>query len=612
MIRPTIEKGGIVTEFGSVAVGWLSAVITVKNASLVQSVMFYINLGLMLCAVVELTVLFVLYRKTSCASVVGLSAIMIFIFGMVLFFVQLLLFVYNNGYAMYAISLCMCVMYASFLVSGVYSVMLSRNSHKTLCIFAGVLDIIPPVGVALTVVQSFKIKRDTPMQEFVYNGYAYTYAALGEFCAVNKAAFTDMAGGEDLDSLGKKDSKRKLKELKHNIKTASGQYAYAAAVAAYTPQNTKTVVKYMKKAAAGGHAAALFNMGYYYELGAYVAKDLKKAKELYTRAAAAGDADAPLRLAILEIKAHNPDKGFSMFRSLAEEKKDHCAKYNMAVCYELGLGVEPDIHKALDIYCECDKKGEDGGRAADVAKVARRRIFAIAATDINSSHNGDFFRKVSDRPYTGVFRIMMDGLIEIKKRHAADAADKFLLAVKRGGEWEGLARCLVGTLYIDCGKEHKDRINGAEFIQSAIGKLPAAMDMYSVIPAALLKEVNSRGAADKKVTAVNPQQDMKKEQKAAPAQEQKTDQKPADKAASGEQKGAGKDAKKDAAAQQKPKNDKQQTAKPEEPPEKPRRKVNSRVKMHTIELEEMEHVPPAPAPTSAKNTKNNKSNTKKK
>lgn len=462
--------------------------VTVADPGSIELIFFYINLGLMLCAVIQMTALIVLCRKTSCASVIGSATAMVFGMGIVVFFVQLLMHVYNNPKAMYVITFCTCILYLAFIMSCVYSILLSRNSRKGLCIATGVLDIIPPIGAVLTIILSYKIKRDTPMQEYVYNGYAYTYAALGQFCAKNKPMLIDMSGAEEFEQLTKRERKRKIKELKRNRSTPEGKYAYAAALTTYKPVNTKKAVKYMKKAADGGYAPALFNMGYYYEIGAYVKKDLKRAKSLYSRAAQAGDEDAALRLGILDIKSGDRKAGLQLFTDRAENKNDVCARYDMGICYELGWGVDADIDKALEIYMDCVKKG---------MFAAQKRIFAIASTDINSAQNGDFFRKVTDRKFTGTFKIMIDGLIEIKKRHAADAADKFLKAVKKHDKWEGFARCLVGTLYIDCGKELEDKCNGAEYIKSAMDMMPEAKSMYSVVPAAILKEIKARTKSEK-------------------------------------------------------------------------------------------------------------------
>lgn len=461
----------------TVAVNVLSAVSGDLN-SLHATVMFYLNLGLVLCTVIQMTALIVLYRKTSCASVIGLAAIILFGMSVVLFIAQLLTYVYKNKYAVYVIMFCLSLTYASFIMSCVYSIMLSKHSHKSLCIATGIMDIIPPIGVVFTVLLSYKLHRDTPVQKLVFNGYAYTYATLGQFCEFNKAEFIDDAGKEEFEPLDKKQLKTKLKELKRGAVNSFGQYTYASALAAYKPNKIKKAISYMKRAADGNYAPALFNLGYYHEIGAYVKRDLKKAKALYTRAAEAGDNDAALRLGIIEIKSGNPTAGVALFKERAEKEKDICAKYNLAVCHELGIGVQPDMDSALEIYNECIKYG---------LFAAQKRIFAIAATDINSAQNGEFFRKVTDREFKGSFAIMINGLIEIKKRLAADAADYFLKVVKCNDKWEGLARCIVGTLYLDCGNDVNDKCNGAEYIASAIDLLPWARDVFSVVPSSVLR-----------------------------------------------------------------------------------------------------------------------------
>ncbi len=462
--------------------------ITVANPSSITFIMFCVNIGLILCSVIQVTAIIVLYRKTACASVVGLATIMVFGMCAFLFVLQLLMYVYNNADAVYVISFCLCLMYAAFITTGVYSIMLSRNSHKTLCILAAIFDLIPPVGVLFTVILSYKIKYDTVAQEYVYKGYAYTYAALEQFCAENKAMFIDMAGAEELYPLDKKETKHKLKELKRHTDTADGQYAYAAAVATYTPEKSRTAVKFMKRAADGNHTGALFNLGYYYELGAYLPKDLKKAKSFYTRAAEQGDEDAALRLGILEIKSENAAAGLALFKDRAENKNDICAKYNMGICYEQGVGVAADMDKALDIYYECIAAG---------LFAAERRIFAIAARDINSHQNGEFFRKVTDRKFDGSFAKMIDGLIEIKKRLASDAVEHFLKVLDFNDKWEWLARCIVGTLYIDCGKEIADKCNGAEYIKSSAVMSQIANDIYPVLPSSVIKAAKARSKAEK-------------------------------------------------------------------------------------------------------------------
>ena len=435
-------------------------------------VMFYINLVLVFIAMIELAAFIVLYRKTSCADVAGLATILLFAMGLCAFVCQLIIYVLALDSAVYFVYLGLAVMYCAFVVGSVYCVFLSRNSHKTLCILAGVFNIVPPVGAVFVTMLSYKINIDTRGQSLVFNGYAYTYAALGEFCSKTPADFADMSGNMKFEQLDKKRTKKYLKQLKANTADAEGKYKYGAALVYYFPYKYNKALRYMQKAAEGHYSAALFNLGYYYEVGVYVKSDFKKAKSYYIKAADAGDTDAALRLAILAIKNGNAAEGIKILQDRVESMGDLCAKYNIGVCHENGYGVEPNIAKALDIYTECAK----GGLIA-----AQKRIFALASIDINSAQNGEFFRNVTDRDFQGEFGIMINGLIEIKKRRAADAAEIFLNAVRKKGEWEGLARYLVGTLYIDCGKLPADRKNGVEFIKSAIPFMPDAKHIYDVV-----------------------------------------------------------------------------------------------------------------------------------
>ncbi|MBD5131335.1 MAG: sel1 repeat family protein [Clostridiales bacterium] len=435
-------------------------------------IMFYINLCLLFCAFVAATSLIVLCKKTSCAIVCGLASVLVFGFGFVLFVVQLVLYTMSHDGTPYAVYFCMALLYCGFIVGGVYCGMLSRNSHKALCISAAICSIVPPVGAVLMVILSYKINRDSRGQELVFNGYAYTYAALGEFCDGHKAKFLDSAGDASFEKLNKKQTKRKLKDLKRESKTPDGKCAYAAAILTYTPYKYKKALRLFNKAAEAHCVQAMFNLGCYYETGSYVKKDIKKAKSFYTKAADAGDTDAVMRLALINIEYGSAQDGLHILQDRMEENGDIYAKYNIGVCHEKGLGVTRDVIKAVEIYTECANAG---------MLAAQRRIFAIASHNINSAQNGQFFRTVTDREFVGTFKTMIDGLIEIKKRHAADAADKFLEAVKKHDSWEGVARCLVGTLYIDCGKLPEDRNNGAEYIKSAIPLYPAAKHIYTVV-----------------------------------------------------------------------------------------------------------------------------------
>ncbi|MCH5165281.1 MAG: sel1 repeat family protein [Clostridiales bacterium] len=464
----------------SITVGLLSA-LTAAQAGTALYIMFYTNLGLMLCVVIDLTAIIVLCKKTSCASVMGLATVIVYAFGLVVFVVQLALYVLGQSVTIYFVYICLATLGSGFIVGGIYCIMLSRNSHSALCIATGVFHLIPPVGCVLSARLSYRIHRDSTVEKLVYNGYAFTYAKLNSFCEHNTAEFADMSGEEDFENLSKKEIKAKLKALKAEAHNGpKEEFDYAAALMNYAPHKYKAALKLFERSAVEDYVPALFNLGYYHEKGVYTKLDIKKARAFYTRAAEKGDKDARLRLAIVNVEHDQIGEGLKIFRQ-EEESGNLCAKYNLGVCQERGIGNPEDIEKALEIYTECANAG---------LYVAQRRIFSLANKNISSPHNYAFFRFVTDRDFKGDFAVMIKGLIKIKKRLAADAADCFLKAVKMHGKWEGVARCLVGTLYIDCGKQLQDRVNGTEYIKSAFELSPNARDIYSVIPKSLKRQAN--------------------------------------------------------------------------------------------------------------------------
>ena len=108
---------------------------SVANSSIHSTdIIFYVNLGLLFCALVELTAIVVLRKKTSCAGAVGIVAAILVGLGAAGFFVQLGLYVAHNAAAEYLVYASMALLYVGFIAALVYCVMLSRNSHKALCI----------------------------------------------------------------------------------------------------------------------------------------------------------------------------------------------------------------------------------------------------------------------------------------------------------------------------------------------------------------------------------------------------------------------------------------------------------------------------------------------
>ena len=99
--------------------------------------------------------------------------------------------------------------------------------------------------------------------------------------------------------------------------------------------------------------------------------------------------------------------------------------------------------------------------------VARTRLFEIMCSCINTSEHDAAFKTLALVEFDGAFGLLMKAMVALKEKRTSDAADILLDTVKQRGEWEGIARLLVGTLYVDCGKTETDKRNGAAYIKTA-------------------------------------------------------------------------------------------------------------------------------------------------
>ncbi len=446
----------------------------------VTDIIFYINLAFAFCVLIELTSTVLMMRKTACMYSAGLTAVILYGIGLVSFCVQFVLYIIGHKYSQHAVFASCAISYSGFITAGVYRILLGKRSDTVLSVFAGVFAFFPPVGTVFCVILLFRMRFDTRVESIVYNGFAYTFAVLESIVVRYRAEFIDGGGEERYEELDKKSEKALLKKLKKRAVTPEGCYKYGNALINYRPDKYGAGIKMYKKAANGNYAPALFNLGYCYEKGSGVKKDEKRAHELYNRAAALGDTDAALRLGIVNMASGKKSDGIAVFNTRAEQG-DICAKYNIGVCYERGDGVDPDYNKAVSIYCECI------GLA-----VAQQRLFSLAADCIGvgdlstETYKTERFNTVTRIKYGGALALMMRGLIAIKEKRAADAAECFLDAVKKRGMWEGIARCLVGSLYMDCGAKASDRQNGAAYVRSAFGLTPVAKELYATVPKSLI------------------------------------------------------------------------------------------------------------------------------
>ena len=82
-------------------------------------------------------------------------------------------------------------------------------------------------------------------------------------------------------------------------------------------------------------------------------KDLKKAIELYQKAASQENAFAQTHLGICYKNGigveKNIQKAIELFQKTAEQGNAY-GQYNLGYCYEYGVGVEQNEHKAIELY----------------------------------------------------------------------------------------------------------------------------------------------------------------------------------------------------------------------------------------------------------------------
>ena len=131
---------------------------------------------------------------------------------------------------------------------------------------------------------------------------------------------------------------------------------------ANSTKSDKEKVYYLQKATELGNAEAQCNLGYYYEKGVGLDKDIDKAIELYSLSANQGNSDAQKQLqkytsiqndeqTVLDYlnKANSTksDKRKAYFLQKAANLDNAEAQYKLALCYENGIGVKQNSNKFI-------------------------------------------------------------------------------------------------------------------------------------------------------------------------------------------------------------------------------------------------------------------------
>jgi TPR repeat protein len=152
---------------------------------------------------------------------------------------------------------------------------------------------------------------------------------------------------------------------KHILPTATTQLGYSDALfklgQAYErghdglPKDSALAFESFLRSAEMGHARAQLRVGFYYDAGLGLpSANATFAANWYRKAAEQGEPKAMFSLGLALAKGNTefgkrPDEAAVWFERAAEKGYDR-AMYNYGYCLEMGLGVEKDLERALNLY----------------------------------------------------------------------------------------------------------------------------------------------------------------------------------------------------------------------------------------------------------------------
>ena len=128
----------------------------------------------------------------------------------------------------------------------------------------------------------------------------------------------------------------------------------------YNKKDYNSAVQYYYESAKLGYAAAQHNLGYCYDEGLGVTKDLYEAVKWYRKAADQGNAAAQNNLGYCYAKGLGVTKdqyeAVKWYRKAAEQG-DKVAQFTLGNCYRKGLGVTKDEYEAVKWYRKAAEQG---------------------------------------------------------------------------------------------------------------------------------------------------------------------------------------------------------------------------------------------------------------
>lgn len=130
-------------------------------------------------------------------------------------------------------------------------------------------------------------------------------------------------------------------------------------------KNLKEAFIWFERSAKQGNKYGQYNVGRYYQYGFGTPKNIQLAIEWYEKAAEQGFGQAANMLGEIYEKGiknvigpniqKNQREAYYWYK-IGATKEDSLAKYNLARCYELGIGIPVDLNLALQLYALCGRE----------------------------------------------------------------------------------------------------------------------------------------------------------------------------------------------------------------------------------------------------------------
>ena len=143
--------------------------------------------------------------------------------------------------------------------------------------------------------------------------------------------------------------------------------AYSKGLAAYKKNDYPEAVKWYRKSAEQGYAAAQCNLGYCYKKGEGVEQSYVEAVKWYRKSAEQGYAAAQCNLGYCYHNGEGVEQSYveavKWYRKAAEQGNAN-AQCNLGLCYENGYGVPESYSEAVKWYRKAAEQGEQKAKAA--------------------------------------------------------------------------------------------------------------------------------------------------------------------------------------------------------------------------------------------------------